>query len=928
MKRLSQYGFAIWLLFFQFATVVFTSPPQPGRAAELTQPTPAEIAAAYQAGWLTYADTDARLVYEGGNWSRLHGVAGAEGGSLTSSADVGARVSIAFEGQGIELLYAAGAEGGLLEGVLLDDDHQEVQYLQGSGMSGSPTYGLSLSFANLTEGHYTLRITNLSGTIWIDGVRVFGQLADVSQGRVQAHEATWVTYDDTDAYLQYSAGDWIAVDGIAQAEGGGLTYTTTPGATLRFRFRGVGVQLVYSRGPEGGTFEVDSEAGPWGVQSTYAEAYSYRHTVMSYEIPDGEHTLTVTNGKGAIWIEAIRVVGELLPYPEAPPAWTFYQDTDPRLAYDASAWHTLPLGSASGGELTYTSVPGAVVSARFEGTGVAVVYAAGPDGGRFQAQVDGEVSQTVDASAVTYSYGHRLVIDQLPAGVHTLTVTNGQDALWLEALEVQGDLLGEDPAAGFSLLSGSGCDFTPTTPAELVTAVNDANSTPTTHDTICLEESTTYLFTSGVSSTNALSVVTTPITVEGNQATLERQSGAPVFRFFEVSSTGALILNDLTLTRGATIHAGGAIHNAGGIVELNNSTFTLNTANTGGVLDNQTGSGVVTLNNCTLSNNTASYGGALDNDLGTNNQMFVNDSTFTNNTASNDGGAIHNDGGTLTLTDTTLTGNTASYYGGGIRNDGTLTLNGGTLSGNIAVRGGGVYNDSSLTLSGGVVIENNQATTGDGWGGGLFNTSTGTVTMSSAALRGNAARYGGAIRNHGSLTVTGDTLLQNNTATLDGAGIYNVSSTGIAQLTGIEIRGNTATQNGGGIYNTTSAQLTLTGSVIEDNQGVNGGGIRNSSTMTVTDSQLLNNTGTTQGGAVYSSSSGVITTHNTCISGNSITAVYASSTGQQDFTGNFWGAADGPSGSGPGSGDSVNNKINYANFLSACAVATPTPTAT
>jgi hypothetical protein len=40
-------------------------------------------------------------------------------------------------------------------------------------------------------------------------------------------------------------------------------------------------------------------------------------------------------------------------------------------------------------------------------------------------------------------------------------------------------------------------------------------------------------------------------------------------------------------------------------------------------------------------------------------------------------------------------------------------------------------------------------------------------------------------------------------------------------------------------------------------------------------------------------------------------------TTMQDFTGNWWGAANGPSGSGSGSGDAVNNRINFANFLTA-----------
>ena len=96
-------------------------------------------------------------------------------------------------------------------------------------------------------------------------------------------------------------------------------------------------------------------------------------------------------------------------------------------------------------------------------------------------------------------------------------------------------------------------------------------------------------------------------------------------------------------------------------------------------------------------------------------------------------------GATLTIKDSSnnnsgvITGG-ASWNGGGICNHGTLTLKGGTISGNKALHvayggGGGIYNGSyegskaTLTLEGGV-IEYNQARNG----GGIYN-SDGTVTI-------------------------------------------------------------------------------------------------------------------------------------------------------------------------------------------------------
>ena len=71
----------------------------------------------------------------------------------------------------------------------------------------------------------------------------------------------------------------------------------------------------------------------------------------------------------------------------------------------------------------------------------------------------------------------------------------------------------------------------------------------------------------------------------------------------------------------------------------------------------------------------------------------------------------------------------ASYFGGGICNYGTLTIQGGTITGNCAYdetdgTGGGVNNEGELTMLGGVITENEA-----NYGGGLYNAGDGTVTI-------------------------------------------------------------------------------------------------------------------------------------------------------------------------------------------------------
>ena len=78
-------------------------------------------------------------------------------------------------------------------------------------------------------------------------------------------------------------------------------------------------------------------------------------------------------------------------------------------------------------------------------------------------------------------------------------------------------------------------------------------------------------------SNNALPLVTTDITVDGGGFTVQRDPVAPSFRFFAVSATGTLTLNDLTLRNGRATQHGGAIGNNGFLI-LSNTTLTENSS--------------------------------------------------------------------------------------------------------------------------------------------------------------------------------------------------------------------------------------------------------------------------------------------------------------------------------------------------------------
>ena len=182
-------------------------------------------------------------------------------------------------------------------------------------------------------------------------------------------------------------------------------------------------------------------------------------------------------------------------------------------------------------------------------------------------------------------------------------------------------------------------------------------------------------------------------------------------------------------------------------------------------------------------------------------------------------------------------------------------------------------------------------------------------------LNGNGAILDGiSIVNQGTLTIN-DLTVSNGSATYGGG----IGNGGALALNNSTINGNTGTY-GGGIFNT--GTLSINNSTINGNTADYGGGIGTSgtSTLTINNSSISDNTASNQGGGI--ANFGTLTMGGSCISGNTTGAgqdVQHDDLYHQlnNAANNWWGAADGPSGAGPGSGDSVNGDVNYTPFLTA-----------
>ena len=172
-------------------------------------------------------------------------------------------------------------------------------------------------------------------------------------------------------------------------------------------------------------------------------------------------------------------------------------------------------------------------------------------------------------------------------------------------------------------------------------------------------------------------------------------------------SSGTVNVIDCEFTGNIAVSGnGGAIYNQNGILNVNNSTFKGNRAVTGGAIHNHVGTVNIT-GSIFTGNFATNSGGAIRNyEHGS---AYIRDSIFTSNSA-NSGGAIANDNQDLNshlimnINDCTFNDNVATNFGGGIfNNKGTMSISANQMNGNVAgVIGSAIYNNGSmgiLTLS-------------------------------------------------------------------------------------------------------------------------------------------------------------------------------------------------------------------------------------
>ncbi len=423
---------------------------------------------------------------------------------------------------------------------------------------------------------------------------------------------------------------------------------------------------------------------------------------------------------------------------------------------------------------------------------------------------------------------------------------------------------------------------------DLIAAINNANANPAP-STLNLDPGCIYTLTA-VDNTatssfggstfdygdNGLPQITTPITINGNNATIIRGSSAPNFRIFFITDTGSLTINDLTLENGfadpslpggggsAFPGSGGAIYNAGSYLEVNSSTLQANEAGVDGGAIFAIGGTTTYINGSTIHDNTAPHGGGILIYHG--GLLSVVNSEISDNSASGSGGGINvGYGAELIVNASLIASNHSGRHGGGIFKDSgsdslPTTITGTTFQDNTADwSGGGVFIlRTPLTISDSH-FSNNQA---DEYGGGLGyqDHSTKTVLISNTTFEENSATWdGGAIHFSGELMSINNSTIQNNTAE-NGAGIHNgpaddskyiIRADTTLTITGSTVQGNIASENGGGAFN--EGEMTCGESnFVANESSILGGGIHNEGVVKVLGCTFDKNKTGEDGGGVNS----------------------------------------------------------------------------
>ncbi|MGX1977113.1 hypothetical protein [Streptomyces kronopolitis] len=324
-------------------------------------------------------------------------------------------------------------------------------------------------------------------------------------------------------------------------------------------------------------------------------------------------------------------------------------------------------------------------------------------------------------------------------------------------------------------------------------ALNAAISSANAHggDALFLSPGCVYDYHTPFTGNDATPVVTSPITIIGNGASIRRSPAAATgFRLLDIAHGGNLKLSSLTVKGGrlSSAEGGGILVESGGILHASTTQIRDNAASRGAGVSISEG-GRAEINLSTINDNHAgSSGGGIGNSGGI---LDLTTSRLINNSAGGPragGGGYNQSDGTATISLTAISGNTSAFAGGGIdQAGGAISVTASSITNNTANGqgthggGGGIWNGSSegpakLALNA-TSVSGNFAPRGNG--GGISNMSGATLTLNASTLKGNVAitgKAGGLYNIEGSTTALKFSAITRNVSSIAPGGAYNTGT--------------------------------------------------------------------------------------------------------------------------------------------------------
>jgi hypothetical protein len=272
------------------------------------------------------------------------------------------------------------------------------------------------------------------------------------------------------------------------------------------------------------------------------------------------------------------------------------------------------------------------------------------------------------------------------------------------------------------------------------------------HDTITFHAS----ISGAIVLTDSLPTVSDDLTISGPGASVLSISGDNAYRVFQIDSSAAVTISDLTIRDGNGFGGGGGGIESDGTLLLISIDIVSNTAAYGGGLYVSNGS--TTLNGGQIVSNTADYGGGVY--ISENASATLSEGQILSNSANDSAGGLYvSNGASATLREGLILSNSAIDGGGGIYSyQGTLTLINTTVSGNQATAGagGGLFAEESTAAITFTTFASNTATSG-GYGIHLV-ASTVSVQDTNIAYNGTTAtNCSGVLVSNGHNLEYGDT---------------------------------------------------------------------------------------------------------------------------------------------------------------------------